>query len=58
MRMFAVLAGLLVGGGIVMALRGVGGFSLGAWYTGILLVVFAFVGRASVGNSIREAKIE
>jgi len=58
MRMFAVLAGLLVGGGIVMALRGVGGFSLGAWYTGILLVVFAFVGRASVGNSNREVKIE
>ena len=45
MRMFAILAALLVGGGVFMAVRAIGGFSLGAWYTGILLLAFAFVGR-------------
>ena len=45
MRMFAILAALLVGGGVFMAVRAIGGYSLGAWYTGLLLLAFAFVGR-------------
>ena len=32
-------------GGILMALYWSSNFSLGAWYTGITLLVFAFVGR-------------
>jgi hypothetical protein len=46
MRMFAVLAALIVGGGVVIAMCGQSSFSIGAWYTGALLVVFAGVGRA------------
>jgi hypothetical protein len=53
MKMFAVLAGLLIGGGVFLALRGVGSFSFGAWYTGLLLLIFAFVGRVSVKNPNR-----
>jgi hypothetical protein len=57
MRMFAVLAGLLIGGGVVVALSGVGGFGFGAWYTGILLLLFAFLGRACVKNANRGANL-
>lgn len=46
MRMFAVLTGLLVGGGVVIALYLSSSFSLGAWFTGVVLLAFAFVGRA------------
>jgi hypothetical protein len=34
MRMFAVLAALLVGGGLVIAMYWSRSFSVGAWYTG------------------------
>ena len=46
MQHFAVLAALLVGGGIVIALYWSASFSVGAWFTGAVLLVFAFVGRA------------
>ena len=46
MRMFAVLAGLLVGGGVVIAMYLSSNFSVAAWYTGALLLVFAGIGRA------------
>lgn len=46
MRMFAILAALLVGGGVVMAMYLSSSFSVGAWYTGATLLVFAAVGRA------------
>jgi hypothetical protein len=46
MRMFAVLTGLLVGGGVVIALYLSSSFSVGAWFTGVVLLVFAVVGRA------------
>lgn len=46
MRMFWALGGLLVGAGILTAMYWSGAFSIGAWYTGFLLVVFAAIGRA------------
>lgn len=45
MRVFAILAALLVGGGILIALYWSSSFSAGAWYTGLILLVFALVGR-------------
>ncbi len=45
MRTFAALTALLIGGGILIALYWSTSFSVGAWYTGITLLVFAFVGR-------------
>lgn len=46
MRMFAVLTGLLVGGGVLIALYLSNSFSIGAWFTGAVLLAFAVVGRA------------
>jgi len=48
MRMFAPLAGLLVGGGTVIAMYYSTSFSVGAWCTGTLLLVFAVLGRSIV----------
>jgi hypothetical protein len=53
MRMFGVLAGLLVIGGAGLALYGPDVFSLGGWLTGIVLILFAFLGRWTV---IKEEK--
>lgn len=56
MRMFAVLTGLLVGGGVAIALYVSGSFGIGAWYTGLVLLVFAFVGRAiAASDPLRHA---
>jgi uncharacterized membrane protein SirB2 len=46
MRMFAALAGLLVSGGVLLALYQAHSFATGAWLTGALLLVFAAIGRA------------
>lgn len=54
MRMFGILAGLLVGGGFLIALYWSSSFSAGAWLTGIILLVFAFVGRTIVLREIGE----
>ena len=48
MRMFAVLAAALLGGGIIIAMYVQSSFSIGAWYTGIVLLIFAAVGRSLV----------
>lgn len=48
MRMFAVLAALLVGGGVMIAMYGSGSFSAGAWFTAATLLAFAAIGRATV----------
>lgn len=48
MRLFGLLAGLLVLGGAGLALYGPAIFSLGGWLTGVALIVFAFLGRQSV----------
>src|SRR5215213_12031941 len=50
MRMFAVLAALLVGGGTLMAFYFSASFSIGAWYTGTILLVFAGLGRMIVNG--------
>ena len=47
MRLFAVLAALLVGAGVVIAmLLPQAAFAVGAWYTGAVLLVCAAVGGA------------
>jgi hypothetical protein len=46
MRMFALLAGLLVAGGMAIAMYRPDSFAVGGWYTGIVLLGFAMVGRA------------
>lgn len=48
MRMFYVLAGILMGAGVVLGLYLPFSFSAGAWFTAVVLVLFAFVGRRSV----------
>ena len=48
MKMFGILAGLLVMGGAGLALYGPVIFSLGGWLTAILLIIFAFWGRKFV----------
>lgn len=44
MRHFAVLCGLMVGGGILLGLYWGGAFSLGGWLTGTTLVGFGILG--------------
>ena len=53
MRHFLVLAALLVGSGIAIALYWSSSFSVGAWFTGATLLAFAFVGRVIVQREIR-----
>jgi hypothetical protein len=53
MAMFAVLAGLLWILGILLATHLVLGFSAGAWITGVILLIFAVVGRARVLEEAR-----
>ena len=48
MKMFAVLAAILVIAGAGLGLYGPAIFSLGGWISGVLLIVFAFLGRAMV----------
>lgn len=55
MKMFGVLAALLIMGGTGLALYGPPVFSLGGWTTGLILVVFAFIGRSIV---IKEELLE
>ncbi|WP_027107847.1 DUF7010 family protein [Lacticigenium naphthae] len=48
MKIFGVLATLLISLGTYLALYGPQIFSLGGWITGILLIIFAFIGKYSV----------
>ncbi|HEY2825841.1 MAG TPA: hypothetical protein VGI83_09870 [Gemmatimonadales bacterium] len=52
MRMFGVLAALILGGGVMLLYWGTT-FSGGAWYTGAVLLVFAIVGKATVRRESR-----
>jgi len=54
MRMFAVIAALIAGGGLVIAMYWSSSFSIGAWYTGVILVLFAIVGRTIIRREARE----
>lgn len=55
MKMFYALAGVLVSAGVVLALYLVTPFATGAWFTAVVLTVFAVLGRSAVvarpGNS-------
>jgi hypothetical protein len=53
MRMFAVLAACLLAGGIIIAMYLSGSFSIGAWYTGTILLIFAVVGKVLVHGERR-----
>ena len=55
MRMFGVLCGILVAGGIVLALYGPPIFAAGAWITAVILFVFALLGRRIVDRELAEA---
>jgi hypothetical protein len=55
MRMFAVTAAVVMGGGMVIAMYWSSSFSVGAWYTGTMLVLFAGVGRTLIRREAREA---
>ena len=46
MRMFLLLAGILIASGVVMAQYFPETFSLGAWVAGLALFVFAWIGRS------------
>ncbi len=46
MWQFGMLAALLVGSGLVIGLYVPSVFSLGAWLTAVVLLVFAFIGRS------------
>jgi hypothetical protein len=53
MRMFAVMAAVVVGGGLVIAMYWSSSFSVGAWYTGAVLLLFAGVGSSAVRREAR-----
>lgn len=46
MRMFLFLAGILIAAGVAIALYFAETFSLGAWTGGLVLFVFAWIGRS------------
>ena len=54
MKMFGILAGLLVLGGAGLALYGPDVFSLGGWLTAAGLIAFAFIGRRQVLREVQE----
>lgn len=55
MKMFGVLAAMLIFIGTGLALYGPQIFSLGGWLTGVILITFAFIGRAIV---LKEERID
>lgn len=56
MPMFAVLAGSLTTAGILIGMYGSGSFATGAWCTGVLLLLFAAIGRACALRDMRAAR--
>lgn len=55
MKMFSILAGSLIMGGAYLGLYGPDIFSLGGWITGMILILFAFMGREQVLKEERKA---
>jgi hypothetical protein len=53
MRMFTPLCAILVGSGVAIAHYFPGSFSLGGWITGLMLFVFAWIGRATFQHEAR-----
>ncbi len=56
MKMYGVLSVLLILGGVGLALYGPPVFSLGEWLTGLVLIIFAFIGRSIVLRKEKSAK--
>ncbi len=56
MKMYGVLSVLLILGGVGLALYGPPVFSLGGWLTGLVLIIFAFIGRSIVLREEKSAK--
>ena len=54
MPQFGALAGLLIGGGALLALYGPDAFSLGGWLSAVAFILFAFVGRQAVLREERD----
>jgi hypothetical protein len=52
MRLFIPLSAILVGGGVILALYFPRIFSLGGWVGGLTLLLFAWIGRASVQREL------
>jgi hypothetical protein len=53
MRIFLVLAGILIAMGVVIAVYFAETFSLGAWIAGLALFVFAWIGRSIASGEER-----
>ena len=58
MRLFAALSGVLMFAGVAMGLWVAGPFSLGGWFTGFALVVFAFLLRNSAASDVEPLATE
>ncbi len=56
MWQFGILAGGLIGGGVLLGLYGPAIFSLGGWISAIAFVGFAFLGRSVVVREERRAR--
>ena len=56
MKMFGVLAALLILAGTGLAIYGPPVFSLAGWLTGLILIVFAFLGRVLVLKEEQSSK--
>ncbi len=54
MRMFAALTGLLVGGGVLIAMYWSASFGVGAWYTAAVLLLFSGAGAAIVRREVED----
>ena len=55
MRAFWALGFLLAGGGVLIAMYWSSSFSIGAWFTAVVLLAFAGVGRAVAQREQRQA---
>ena len=58
MRMFTVLAALLLGGGVIIAMYLSSSFSIGAWYTAIVLLIFAIMGKLLVDKERKRNTVQ
>jgi hypothetical protein len=57
MRMFLLLAGVLIATGVVIAVYFAESFSLGAWIGGLTLLLFAWIGRSIVTGEARRTPV-
>jgi hypothetical protein len=55
MRMFWVLSAALIGAGFVIAVYWSRNFSIGAWYTGAVLLLFSAIGRTIAQRELESA---